>query len=84
MRNIRYSIAGEVESAGESFGGLGQALLIALVGIFTGPLGLFVLFVATSIGLIAPLSGVKRSHCMGVLMLNVILFYSGVTLFIMF
>jgi multidrug efflux pump subunit AcrB len=30
----RYAIAGEAESAGESFGGLGQALLVALLGIF--------------------------------------------------
>jgi multidrug efflux pump subunit AcrB len=30
----RYAIAGEAESAGESFGGLGQALPIALFGIF--------------------------------------------------
>ena len=30
----RFQIAGEAESAGESFGGLGQALLVALFGIF--------------------------------------------------
>lgn len=54
------------------------AFLILLVIILTGWIGLLILLVSTSIGLIAPLAGVKRSHCMGVLLLPVILFYSGV------
>ncbi len=40
---------------------------------FTGPLGLLVLIVSTSIGMIAPLTGIRRSHAMGVLLLPVIL-----------
>jgi len=39
---------------------------------FTGPLGLLVLAVSTSIGMIAPLTGIRRSHAMGVLLLPVI------------
>jgi putative membrane protein len=39
---------------------------------FTGPLGLFVLAVSTAIGMIAPLTGIRRSHGMGVLLLPVI------------
>lgn len=53
------------------------AFLILLTLIFTGPLGLFVLLISTAIGLLAPLTGVKRSLCMGVLILPVIFFYSG-------
>jgi putative membrane protein len=54
--------------------------LILLTFFFTGFLGLFVLFVSTAIGLLAPLVGVKRSLCMGVLILPVALFYSGLNL----
>lgn len=47
----------------------------ALVVLFTGLLGLLVLLVATSIGFL-PLSwGVRRSHCMGVLLLPIILYF---------
>lgn len=52
--------------------------LLLLTSVFTGLPGLLILFVSTTIGLIAPLTGVKRSFCMGVLILNVILFYSGI------
>ena len=51
--------------------------LILLTFFFTGFLGLLVLFVSTTVGLLAPLTGVKRSLGMGVLMLPVSLFYSG-------
>ncbi len=54
--------------------------LVVLTAFFTGWNGLFVLFVSTAIGLIPPLVGVKRSLCMGVLILPVILFYSGITI----
>jgi len=47
--------------------------VFALVVLFTGILGLIVLLVATSIGFL-PLSwGVRRSHCMGVLLIPIIL-----------
>lgn len=46
--------------------------LVILTAILTGWYGLFVLFVSTTIGILAPLFGVKRSHCMAVLMLPII------------
>ena len=46
-----------------------------LVSIFSGFIGLFVLFVSSTIGMIAPLVGVNRSHMMGCLILPVILFF---------
>ena len=52
-------------------------LLFILTIIFTGPIGLLVLFVSTTIGLMAPLTGVKRSLGMAVIILPVILFYLG-------
>ncbi|MFW3147307.1 MAG: tripartite tricarboxylate transporter permease [Thermoplasmatota archaeon] len=39
---------------------------------FTGFVGLLVLAVSTSIGMIAPLTGLRRSHAMGVLLLPVL------------
>lgn len=59
-----------------------QSLVIAsliflgvLVVLFTGPLGLLVLFTATSIGFLPICFGVRRSHCMGVLLVPVILYF---------
>jgi len=54
--------------------------LIILTALFTGPLGLLVLAVATAIGLLPPLFGTKRSLCMGSLMLPLIIFYAGILL----
>lgn len=53
------------------------AFLVILTAILTEYLGLLILFVSTAIGLIAPLTGIKRSHCMAVILLPVILFYAG-------
>ena len=52
--------------------------LLAVTIIFTGPVGVTVLFTATSIGLLAPLFGVKRSNLMGALMLPLIIFYAQI------
>ncbi len=52
--------------------------LIVLTYLFTRHMGLLVLFASTSIGLLAPLFGVKRSNSMGVLMLPLIIFYMGI------
>jgi putative membrane protein len=52
--------------------------LVVLVFAFTGFVGLLALLVATCIGLIAPMYGVRRSHCMGVLLLPVIVRMMGV------
>lgn len=46
-----------------------------LVVLFTGVLGLVVLFVATSIGFLPLCWGVRRSHCMGILLLPIILYF---------
>jgi putative membrane protein len=46
--------------------------IIIMVFAFTGPLGLLALVVSTSIGMVAPLVGIRRSHAMGVLLLPVI------------
>jgi putative membrane protein len=50
-------------------------LIVSLVFLFTGFMGLFILFVATCIGLIPVQWGVRRSHCMGVLLIPIILYF---------
>ncbi len=51
------------------------ALIILLVFLFTGLLGLLILFIATFIGLLPVEWGVRRSHCMGVLLIPIILYF---------
>lgn len=46
--------------------------LVILTAVMSGPFGLLVLFTATAIGLSAPLMNVRRSHCMGCLMIPVV------------
>ncbi len=53
------------------------AFLAALVLVLTGLPGLLLLSVSTAIGLLAPLSGTKRSTTMGCLMVPLIIFYMG-------
>ena len=48
-----------------------------MVLLFSGLTGLLVLFTATSIGILCERFGVKRTHCMGCLLLPTILFFSG-------
>ena len=50
-------------------------LIATLVFLFTGLLGLLILLVASVIGLIPVSWGVRRSHCMGVLLIPVILHF---------
>ncbi len=53
-------------------------VLVFLVGMtyaFTGLFGLFIFFLSTVVGLIAPVAGIRRTHAMGVLMLPLILRY---------
>ncbi|MFQ6009926.1 MAG: tripartite tricarboxylate transporter permease [Candidatus Aenigmatarchaeota archaeon] len=54
-------------------------LLFALVAIFSGSTGLVVALVALSIGLIPNIVGIKRSHCMGCLLLPTILLFAGLS-----
>jgi putative membrane protein len=49
--------------------------VFVLVVLFTGILGLVVLFAATSIGFLPICWGVRRSHCMGVLLVPIILYF---------
>ncbi|MBI2084741.1 MAG: tripartite tricarboxylate transporter permease [Candidatus Aenigmarchaeota archaeon] len=53
------------------------ATLIVLTIIFAGLYGILILAVSTAIGLIAPLTKVKRSLLMGVLILPVVLWFFG-------
>jgi putative membrane protein len=50
-------------------------LIIILVFLFTGLLGVLILFVATFIGLLTVQWGVRRSHAMGVLLLPIMLYF---------
>ena len=49
--------------------------VVVLVALFTGVWGLLVFLVAACIGLVPVLWGVRRSHCMGVLLIPVILYF---------
>ncbi|MBN1236061.1 MAG: tripartite tricarboxylate transporter permease [Methanotrichaceae archaeon] len=49
--------------------------LVAMTYAFTGVFGLFIFFLSTVIGLIAPIAGIHRTHAMGVLMLPLIIRY---------
>ena len=49
--------------------------LVAMTYVFTGLFGLFIFFLSTVVGLIAPVAGIHRTHAMGVLMLPLILRY---------
>jgi len=49
--------------------------LVAMTYAFTGLFGLFIFFLSTLVGLIAPVAGIHRTHAMGVLMLPLILRY---------
>ncbi len=49
----------------------------SMVSVFSGPMGLLVLFTSTCIGILCERLGVKRTHCMGCLLLPTILFFSG-------
>ena len=48
-----------------------------MVFLMTGVYGLLIVFTSTSIGLLCANMGIKRSHCMGVLLISSILFFSG-------
>jgi len=51
--------------------------ITSMVAIVTGLMGLLVLFASVSIGILCNNLGVRRSHCMGVLLIPSILFFSG-------
>jgi putative membrane protein len=49
--------------------------LVAMTYAFTGIFGIFIFFLSTVVGLIAPVAGIHKTHAMGVLMLPLILRY---------
>ena len=51
------------------------SLVTILVFLFTGVMGLLILGVATCIGLLPVEWGVRRSHCMGILLLPIIIYF---------
>jgi putative membrane protein len=55
--------------------------LVVLVILFSGPFGLCIMAIATLLGLIPPLVGVKRVHLMGCLILPLLLDWCGPALF---
>ena len=56
--------------------------LVTLVFLLTGIYGLLILFASTSIGILCAKLGIRRSHCMGVLLIPTLLFFSGLTPFV--
>lgn len=51
------------------------SLVVILVFLFTGILGILILVVATFIGLLPVEWGVRRSHCMGILLIPIIIYF---------
>jgi putative membrane protein len=49
--------------------------LFILVFLFSGPIGIFVMLISTSIGISSQLLGVRRVHLMGCIAIPVIIFY---------
>lgn len=55
------------------------SMMLAMVFLITGHLGLLIAFAASSIGLLCNYLGVKKSNCMGVLLIPSILFFTDMT-----
>jgi putative membrane protein len=53
--------------------------LVVMIYIFTGLVGILIGFTSTSIGLLCIYLGIKRSHCMGCLLIPAVIFFSGLT-----
>jgi len=53
--------------------------LVTLVFLLAGVSGLLILFASSSIGILCAKLGIRRSHCMGVLLIPTFLFFSGLT-----
>ncbi len=54
-------------------------LIITLIFILTGPYGLLIAFTSASIGMLCVQLKIRRSHCMGCLLISTVLFFSGLT-----
>jgi putative membrane protein len=51
------------------------SMIVVLVLLFTGLAGVLILVIATLIGLLPVEWGVRRSHCMGILLVPIILYF---------
>jgi len=51
--------------------------IAAMIFLLTGPFGLLIGFTSTAIGLLCAHLKIRRSHCMGVLLISTILFFAG-------
>jgi putative membrane protein len=51
------------------------AFLAAMALTFTGFIGLFVFFLSTVLGMVTPLTEIKKIHVMGLLIIPLILYY---------
>lgn len=54
-----------------------MGLIVGLSFIYAGVWGIPILLTATEVGLLPPCTKVKRTHCMGVLMVPIILYFAG-------
>jgi putative membrane protein len=52
--------------------------VIVLTGILTGPFGLFILVLATALGLVPHFINLPRVYCMGAIMVPVIVYSFGI------
>lgn len=52
--------------------------ICVLIDLFSGWFGLVIAAIAFSMGLVPNLAGIRRSHCMGCLLLPTILFFAGI------
>jgi putative membrane protein len=55
----------------------GMTFLLVMIFILTGVYGLLIAFTSTSIGLLCAFLNIRRSHCMGCLLIPSVLFFSG-------
>ena len=51
------------------------SMIVILVFLFTGFVGILILIIATFIGLLPVEWGIRRSHCMGILLIPIILYF---------
>jgi len=77
--------------AAEKMSGINYPLLVKGVSLFliimtvilAGPFGLFILMLATVIGMIPAVAGISRVHLMGVLLFPIILYFSGLDMWLL-
>jgi putative membrane protein len=60
------------------------AFLVVSIILFTGLIGLYISLLGAFIGIFAIISGIKRSHMMGFLILPTIIYFSGISGHVMF